>query len=176
MKHIKPLILSLITALSLLLSACSSTHAENGSADDTNDPAALKYGNITQNNKTGSALGGLFCSADNKIFFSNFNDNGYIYSYDKDTERSELVVEMPARFINYYDGKLYFLFVYDNKNFDTRNNAFIGELYCCHIQSGECVKLAESHVINGLVVTNEGLYYNSIPIPGSSLDPPELGI
>lgn len=178
-KHIKTLILPLITALSVLLSACG-TDAEHNSISNTSTsdasqaPDTFKYGNVTLNNKTGSTLGGLFCSADNKIFFSNFNDNGYIYSYDKETERSELVVEMPARFINFYDKKLYFLYVYSESCFDTHNAAFIGELYCCDIQTGECEKLSESHVINGLVVTSEGIYYNQIPIPGSSNDPPEL--
>lgn len=179
MKHIKTFILLLIMLLSFLLTACDSNDGDGNIGTDTADISqtstdTLKYGNITLNNKTGTTLGGLFCSADNKIFFSNFNDNGYIYSYDKETEKSEPVVKMPARFINYYDGKLYFLFIYSEDYFDTHNKAFIGELYCCDIQSSECVKLAESQVINGLVVTNEGIYYNQIPIPGSSLDPPEL--
>lgn len=179
MKHIKTFILLLIMLLSFLLTACDSSDGDRNIGTDTADisqtsTGTLKYGNITLNNKTGSTLGGLLCSADNKIFFSNFNDNGYIYSYDKETEKSELVVEMPARFINYYDGKLYFLFIFNKDNFDTYNRAFIGELYCCDIQSGECVKLVETRVINGLVVTNEGIYYNQIPIPGSSNDPPEL--
>lgn len=167
-----------IMSISLLLTACSTAdNTDNASSDysaSSLQDSTLKYGNITLNNKSGSLLGGLFCSAEDKIFFSNFNDNGYIYSYDKKTEKSELVVKMPARFINYYNGKLYFLFVYDKDYFNTYNTAFIGELYSCDIQSGECVKLSESQIINGLVVTDEGIYYNQIPIPGSSFDPPTL--
>lgn len=171
-----------IMSISLLLTACdtddntdsASGNYSTSSLRSTLDDVTLKYGNITLNNKSGSLLGGLFCSAEDKIFFSNFNDNGYIYSYDKKTEKSELVVKMPARFINYYNGNLYFLFIYDDDYFDACNMAFVGELYRFNIQSGECLKLVDSQIITGLVVTNEGIYYNQIPTPGSSLDPPEL--
>lgn len=165
----------------LLLTACQVSNTDVTEDDEAMVPLSsvsgdntLKYGNVTINNKTGSLLGGLFCCAEDKIFFSNFNDNGYIYSYNNETEKTELVVKMPARFINYYNGDLYFLYAYDKECFETYHNVFTGELYRYDIQSGECMKLAESQIITGLVVTNEGIYYTQIPTPGSSLDPPEL--
>lgn len=172
------LFIILILSISFLFTACGSSDNTDGTNSDhltsTPEDDTLKYGNITLNNKSGSLLGGLFCYSEDKIFYSNFNDNGYIYSYDKETEKSELIVTMPARFINYYDGKLYFLFVYNEEYFSTYNMAFVGELYSYDIQSDECVKLLDSQIIKGLIVTSEGIYYNQIPIPGSSLDPPEL--
>jgi len=167
-------ILKFIFPLAIILLMFTSCAADSKNEDNPVSEDTLEYGNITLNNKAGSTLGGLFCAADDKIFFSNFNDNGYIYIYDSETEKSELVTEMPARFINYYDGKLYFLNVYEGEYFGLYDAVFTGELYCCDTETGECEKLVESRIITGLTVNNEGIYYNQIPTPGSSLDPPEL--
>lgn len=148
------------------------TAAETGISQEN----GLVYGNLTLNNKTGSPIGGMICRTENGLYFSNPEDNEYIYYTDADSyfsgKKLELVLDMPARFLNYYGGKLYF--ISSSGKASLQDNVYAGYLYSLDTETGSCVKLTDSSFITGLTVTNEGIYYNTIPINGSSLDPPEL--
>lgn len=52
--------------------------------------------------------GGLMLTAENWIFYTNPADNYYIYRMDLNMENSELICAIPAYYLNYHDGMLYF--------------------------------------------------------------------
>ena len=130
----------------------------------------LIYGNITLNSKISSPLGGMICPSEQGLYFSNPNDGGRIYCI-KNYE-SELAVNMPARFINYYGGKLYF--ISPDYNYTIYDNVFLGKPYSYDVKTGELKELTNSEAVTSLTVTDEGIYYNKIGNNSSSLDTPEL--
>lgn len=130
----------------------------------------LIYGNITLNSKISSPLGGMICPSEQGLYFSNPNDGGRIYCIKND--ESELAVNMPARFINYYGGKLYF--ISPDYNYTIYDNVFLGKPYSYDVKTGELKELTNSEAVTSLTVTDEGIYYNKIGNNSSSLDTPEL--
>lgn len=130
----------------------------------------LIYGNITLNSKISSPLGGMICPSEQGLYFSNLKDGGKIYCMKND--ESELAVDMPARFINYYGGKLYF--ISPDYNYTIYDNVFLGKPYSYDVITGELKELSNSEAVTSLTVTDEGIYYNKIGNNSSSLDTPEL--
>lgn len=94
-----------------------------------------------------------FCSSDDAVYFTNFNDNAYIYMLKENV--SSLVVEKSACCINYYNGKLYFL----SSDFDPAESLrYRGQIYSFDIESKECKLLLDKDAAK-MLVTDDGIYY-----------------
>ncbi|MBD5129862.1 MAG: DUF5050 domain-containing protein [Ruminococcaceae bacterium] len=100
----------------------------------------------------------FFCSANGEVFFTNFGDREYLYKITGNG--SEIVVEKPARCINYYDNKLYFL---SSDNISADNIDFVGKIYCRDLESGELEMLCDE-AVTSLIVSADGIYYS---LPGA---------
>ena len=146
------------------------TESDIPKTDDAQTESELIYGNITLNSKMGSPIGGMICPSEQGLYFSNLRDEEKIYCTKNG--QSKLVVDMPARFINYYGGKLYF--ISPNYKCSIYDNAFAGKPYSYDIITDELKELTNSEAVTSLTVTNEGIYYNKIANNSSSLEQPEL--
>lgn len=146
------------------------TESDIPKTDDAQTGSELVYGNITLNSKISSPLGGMICPSEQGLYFSNLKDGGRIYCMKND--ESKLAVDMPARFINYYGGKLYF--ISPDYNYTIYDNVFLGKPYSYDVKTGELKELINSGAVTSLTVTDEGIYYNKIGNNSSSLDTPEL--
>jgi hypothetical protein len=112
----------------------------------------LVEGNLSVNVKNCSDAS-YFCSVDGNIFFTDFTDNGYLYTLENGKKR--LLCAQKACSINYYDGKVYFL---SPDTIDTSRGSAFGDIYCYDTQTGECTLILEGD-IRYLWVTEEGLYF-----------------
>lgn len=146
------------------------TESDVPKTDYAQSESELVYGNITLNSKISSPLGGMICPSEHGLYFSNPNDRGRIYCMKND--ESKLAVDMPARFINYYGGKLYF--ISPDYNYTVYDNVFCGKPYSYDINTQELKELVNSEAVTFLTVTDEGIYYNKIGNSSSSFDTPEL--
>lgn len=159
-----------LLSLSLLTSCADNTHSEDNISDSDSkedsgnfiaeeqvfsgldEQQQIGMGNTQLNCKGGKGIY-YFCNSGDTVYFTNFNDNSYIYML-KDNE-SALVVEKSACCLNYYNGKLYFL----SSDFDPADSLrYRGQIYSFDFENNECRMLLDKDVTN-MLVTDDGIYY-----------------
>lgn len=110
-------------------------------------------GNLTINAKSGLSSE-FFCAGSGEVFFTNFSDHEYLYRMTE--SGSELVVERPARYINYFDNKLYFL---SSDSVLAEDIDFTGQIYCYDPETDSC-EMIRDEAVSSLTVSEDGLYYS----------------
>lgn len=96
-----------------------------------------------------------FCYDDNNIYFSNIRDNQYIYKYDGTS--TELIVEMPAFSLNYYNDSIYF--ISNNKTVDIEDRVnHSGIAYRLDLNDMSLNAISDETVMS-LAVNNNGIFY-----------------
>ncbi len=92
----------------------------------------------------------------NAVYYTNYDKNNYVYSYKDGV--SELILEVSANYLNYWDGSLYYTSS-DRGMPGQFDNFFSGKLYKYNLETKE-QELILSDEIMGLWVTEKGLYFN----------------
>lgn len=110
-------------------------------------------GNLMINAKMGLSSE-FFCAGSGEVFFTNFDDHEYLYRVTENG--SELVVERPARYINCFDNKLYFL---SSDSVSTADIDFTGEIYCYDPETDSC-EIICNEATGSLTVSEDGIYYS----------------
>lgn len=111
-------------------------------------------GNLSMNTKCG-LCSEFLCAAEGEVFFTNFGDREYLYRVRENG--SELVIEMSARCINYYGGRLYFL----SSEGTADSVDFSGKMCCIDPETGECELLCDE-AATGLTVSGDGIFYTVV--------------
>lgn len=110
-------------------------------------------GNLTINAKPGLSSE-FFCAGSGEVFFTNFADHEYLYRVTENG--TELVVERPTRYINYFDNKLYFL---SSDSVSAEDIDFTGQIYCYDPETDSC-EMIRDEAVSSLTVSEDGLYYS----------------
>ncbi len=89
------------------------------------------------------------------VYYANYGGDNYIYSYSDG--KSELLIEMPGNFLNYWNGDLYF--ISNGKNLPELNAYFyFGNLYKYNIKN-KTTELVLDMKINYLTVNEKGIFF-----------------
>lgn len=110
-------------------------------------------GNLAINAKSGLSSE-FFCARSGEVFFTNFSDHEYLYRVTE--SGSKLVTKRPARYINYFDGKLYFL---SSESASVEDIGFTGEICCYDPQTDSCEIICDE-AAGSLTVSEDGIYYS----------------
>lgn len=152
-KKSNKIFVQLLCANILIITSCSKQDAIEEFKENSIDASAILAGNSSANH----ANGGMVCGGEGCIFFSNSNENGYLYKMLPDGNEKELIIEDSCYNINVIGDYIYY----------QRENDHCIRAYC--ISSGESSTLVEDFV-EDMVVTSDAIYFISNTIEKISLD------
>ncbi len=140
--------------LSVLITvSCSKQDAIEESKENPIDASTVVIGNSSANH----ANGGKVCGDEKSIYFSNWNQDGYLYKMIPGTNEKELVLEEPCYNINIIEDYIYYQ--------SERDHSILA--YC--ISSGESKTLVKD-VVEDMVVTSDAIYFISNTIEKIDLE------
>lgn len=119
----------------------------------TSDAVTPKLGNLAINIKL-NYYAAAFCpnTESGDIYYTNFKDNSFLYKMSG--EKSTLLVDKPANFINYMNGNIYFICALPKVD----GNYTEGSIYKLNLQTNKCELVLEAKATT-LIATEDKLYY-----------------
>ncbi len=152
-KKVDRVLVKLLCVNILIMVSCSKQDAIEEFKENPIDASTVVIGNSSANH----ANGGKVCGDEKSIYFSNWNEDGYLYKMIPGTNEKELVLEEPCYNINVIEDYIYYQSEKDHSILT----------YC--ISNGESKTLVKD-IVEDMVVTSDAIYFISNTIEKIDLE------